>query len=142
MLLGGRWVVNKSNHKQISIVFQFEFIKVHLTFVIMIKLIVYVLLTLFVSGTTLYIFMSALPFGYIVKCFKLCFPLMLRTLIHFHVYIILDFPITYRNVSVLCQSECACLHNTVNMAVFFIKSNEKIPTKKGEHSCKCTELSL
>ena len=37
---------------------------------------------------------------------------MLRTPIYFHVYIILDFPIAYRNVPVICQS------------------------------CKCTELSL
>ena len=37
---------------------------------------------------------------------------------------ILDFPITFRNASVLCQSECICLHKTVNMAVFFVKSNE------------------
>ena len=49
---------------------------------------------------------------------------MLRTIIYFHVYINLDFPITYRNASVLCQSECACLHKTLNMAVFFVKSNE------------------
>ena len=31
---------------------------------------------------------------------------------------------TYRNASVLCQSECACLHKTVNMVVFFVKNNE------------------
>ena len=37
---------------------------------------------------------------------------------------ILDFPITFRNASVLCQSECICLHKTVNMAVFLVKSNE------------------
>ena len=49
---------------------------------------------------------------------------MLRTIIYFHVYIILDFPVTYRNASVLCQSECACLHKTVNMVVFFVKSNK------------------
>jgi len=50
---------------------------------------------------------------------------MLQTIIYFHVYIILDFPITYRNtLSVLCQSECACLHKTVNMVVFLVKSNE------------------
>ena len=49
---------------------------------------------------------------------------MSRTLIYFHVYIILDFPITYRNASVLCQSEWACLHKTVNMVVFFVKTNE------------------
>ena len=39
-------------------------------------------------------------------------------------YLILDFPITYRNAYVLCQSECACLHKTVNMVVFSVKSNE------------------
>jgi len=55
---------------------------------------------------------------------------MLRTPIYFHVYIILDFPITYRNVSVLCQSECACLHKTVNNAVFFVKSNENTYPKR------------
>ena len=49
---------------------------------------------------------------------------MLRTLIYFHVYIILDFPIAYRNASVICQSEGTCLHKTVNMVVFFIKSIE------------------
>ena len=38
-------------------------------------------------------------------------------------------PITYRNASVLCQSECACLHKTVNMVVFFVKSNEHIYLK-------------
>ena len=49
---------------------------------------------------------------------------MSRPKLYFHVYMILDFPITYRNTSVLCQSECAYLHQTVNMAVFFVKSNE------------------
>ena len=53
-------------------------------------------------------------------CLKLCFP----TIIYFYVYIILDFPITYRNASVLCQSECSCLYKTVNVVVFFVKSNE------------------
>jgi len=48
---------------------------------------------------------------------------MLKTPIYFHVNTILDFPITYRNVAVLCQSECACLHKTVNMVVFIVKSN-------------------
>ena len=59
-------------------------------------------------------------------------------MIYVHVNIILDFPITYRNASVLCQSECAWLHKTVNMVVFCLKIM-KIPTKKGEHSCKCIE---
>jgi len=49
---------------------------------------------------------------------------MSRTPIYFHVYIISNFPITYKNASVLCQSECACLYKTVNMDVFFVKSNE------------------
>ena len=56
--------------------------------------------------------------------FEIVFPLSLRTMIYFHVYIILDFPLAYRNTSVLCQSECACLLNSVNMVVFFVKSNE------------------
>ena len=51
------------------------------------------------------------------------------------------FPITYKNASVLCQSECACLHKTENMVVFFVKSNENI-YPKGRVLCKSTELSL
>ena len=34
---------------------------------------------------------------------------------------ILDFPITYRNASEFCQSECTCLHRTVNIEVFLTK---------------------
>ena len=50
------------------------------------------------------------------------------TIIHVHGNIILDFPITYKNASVLCQSECAsCLHQTVNIVVFFLKNNENNP---------------
>jgi len=49
---------------------------------------------------------------------------MSRTIIYFHVYTLLDFLITYINASVFCQSECACVHNTVNVAVFFVKNNE------------------
>ena len=37
---------------------------------------------------------------------------------------IFDFSITDRNASVLCQSECTCLHKTVNMVVFYVESNE------------------
>ena len=43
---------------------------------------------------------------------------MLRTIIYVHVNIILDFPITYKSTLVLCQLECACIYQTVNMAVF------------------------
>jgi len=53
---------------------------------------------------------------YMVKIFEI--------VIYFHVYIILDFIISYRNASMMCQSECACLHKTVNMVVFIVKSNE------------------
>jgi len=60
-------------------------------------------------------------FLYKVKPFEICFS---RKIIHFHFYIILDFPITYRNAPVICQSECACLHQTVNIEVFFVNSNE------------------
>ena len=65
------------------------------------------------------------------KCLKLYFPLMLRTIIYFYVYIILDYPITYKNPSVICESGCACLHKTVNMVVFVVKSNEKNTYPKG-----------
>mgnify|MGYP000196321524 CR=1 FL=1 len=58
---------------------------------------------------------------------------MSRRIIYVHVYIMLDFPITYRNAGVFCQSECACLHKTGNMIVFFLRMM-KIPTLKGEHS--------
>ena len=58
------------------------------------------------------------------KGLKLCFPLISGTIMYFNVYIILDFPLTYRHASVLCHSECACLHKTVNMAVFFVNINE------------------
>ena len=73
---------------------------------------------------------------------KLCFSLMLRIIMYFYVYITLDFSITYRNASLLCQSECACLYKTVNMVVFFWLKVLKIPTQKGEYSCKYTELSI
>ena len=34
------------------------------------------------------------------------------------------FPVTYTYASVLCQLECACLHQTVNMVVVLISFNE------------------
>ena len=58
----------------------------------------------------------------IVKQLELVFPINVKSNT---ITILLDFPITYRNASVLCQSECACLHKTLNMAVFFVKSHEK-----------------
>jgi len=44
---------------------------------------------------------------YIVKMFEIVFSI---NVINFHGYIILDLHITYINVSVLCQSKCACLY--------------------------------
>ena len=67
---------------------------------------------------------------------------MSRMIRYVHVNIILDFPITYENASVLCQSECAWLHQTVNMVVFLFKIIMKMPSQKEEHSCKCAKLSL
>jgi len=65
----------------------------------------------------------------IANMFETVFPLMSRTIIYIHVYILLDLNITYRNASVLCQSECTCLHKAVNMVVFYVKSNENICLK-------------
>ena len=43
---------------------------------------------------------------------------------------IINFSIAYRNSSVLCQSECAYLHKTVNIVVFFVKSDKNINPKR------------
>ena len=59
---------------------------------------------------------------------------MSTTIIYVYAYIILVFPITYRNVSVLCQSYCNSKHGS------FLY--DEIPTQKGEQSWTCTELSL
>jgi len=75
---------------------------------------------------------------YIVNSLKWCFSYM--SIINVHVNIILDLPITYRNVSVQLQSECPCLHHTVNFSFrLLLQKIMKIPTQKGKHSCKCTE---
>ena len=50
---------------------------------------------------------------------------MSKTIIYVYAYIILVFPITYRNVSVLCQSDCNSKHGS-----FLYDEN----TKKGEQS--------
>ena len=55
---------------------------------------------------------------------------MLRAIIYFHVNIILNVPIKYRNASVFCQSECACVHKTVNMVGFFVKSKDNTYPKR------------
>jgi len=62
---------------------------------------------------------------------------MSKTILYVHVYKRLDFPITYRNASMLCQSECACLHTTGNMLVFFVKSNENTYPKGRTNIQKC-----
>jgi len=68
---------------------------------------------------------------YIVKQFEIVFSLISRTPIYAHVNIILDFPITYSNALALCQSNCACLHKTVNIAVVLLKVM-KIPIQRGK----------
>ena len=37
----------------------------------------------------------------------------------------------YRNASILCQSESACLHRTVNIVFFFVKSSDFNTYPKG-----------
>jgi len=66
---------------------------------------------------------------------------MSRTIIYFHVYIILDSAKTYRNAALLCQLECECLHKTVNMAVFFVKNNENTYAK-GRQAPKISILQI
>ena len=49
---------------------------------------------------------------------------MSGTIIYFHCYIILDFPITYTLLHCFINQECPCIHETVNIVFFFVKSNE------------------
>ena len=56
---------------------------------------------------------------------------MPRTIFYFHVNIILDVSVTYRNASVLCQSECSFLHKTVNIVGFFLFKNNENTYPKG-----------
>ena len=77
-----------------------------------------------------------------LKSLKLYFPYVLKTNIYIHVNMTLDFPISFVNALVFCQSECTRLYQTVNTVVFFTHKQLKIPNQKGEHSCKSTELSL
>ena len=67
---------------------------------------------------------------------------MLRTIIYFHAFILLDFPITYRNAPVFCQSDCACLHKTVKRVVFLVKSNENTYPKGRALMCMCRVVSI
>ena len=52
---------------------------------------------------------------------------------------IFDFLVIYRNASVLCQSECACLNKTVNMVVVSVNENT-YPKRRA--FMQCTQLSL
>jgi len=54
---------------------------------------------------------------------------MSRTVLYAYVNMILDFPVTYTNDSVRCQSERVCLHKTVNILVFFTKNNKNFYPK-------------
>ena len=70
---------------------------------------------------------------YIVNMFEIVFSFNVKDNNVFPCLQILDFPITSRNVSVLCQSECACLYKTVNIVVFFVNSNENTYLKGRAH---------
>ena len=70
---------------------------------------------------------------YIVNMFEIVFSFNVKDTHTFPCLQILDFPITSRNVSVLCQSECACLYKTVNIVVFFVNSNENTYPKGRAH---------
>ena len=56
-----------------------------------------------------------------------------------HVNMILDFPKTCKNASVLCSSECACLLTNRKQDSFLYKSNypkgRALMYQKGEHTC-------
>jgi len=67
---------------------------------------------------------------FIVNKFDIVFSFYVKDNNIFPCYILLDFPITYINASVLCQTECACLHQIVNMVVFFVNCNENTYTKR------------
>ena len=62
---------------------------------------------------------------------------MLRTIIYVHVYIILD---SYNILGILQRFVNQNAH--VYIKQFSLLKVIKIPTQKGEHSCKCSELSL
>jgi len=65
----------------------------------------------------------------LVKSLELCFCFNVKENNILPCLPIKTFLKNYRNAAVLRQSECTCLHKTVNMVIF-------IPTQKGEHSCK------
>ena len=69
---------------------------------------------------------------------------MSRTIIYGHVYIILvlGFPITYTDASVLLPIRMHMSTSNSKHGCFLNKQKMKIPTQKGKHSCKFTELSL
>jgi len=59
------------------------------------------------------------------------FLLMLRTIIYFHVYIILDFPITYRMLRRFANQNAHAYIKQLKK--FSLLKVMKIPTQKGEH---------
>ena len=54
---------------------------------------------------------------------------MSRTTIYVHVNIVLYFPISYIYICFIDLSECACLHKTVNIVVFYVNCNENTNPK-------------
>ena len=59
-----------------------------------------------------------------------------------HVYIILDFPVTYRNAAMLCQSEMHMFTGNSKHGSLLCKKKRKYLPKRESIHAKCTELSL
>ena len=59
-------------------------------------------------------------YNIIAKKFEIVFPLVSKTIVYFHVYIILDFPITYRNDSVLVNQNTHVYKSTSQLSLFKI----------------------
>mgnify|MGYP000287742769 FL=1 len=61
---------------------------------------------------------------------------MSRTIVYFHVYILLDFPITYRNASVLIIRMSMSTSNSKHES---LKNNERESTHAHVQSCPSNE---
>ena len=66
---------------------------------------------------------------------------MSRTIIYVHVKIILDFPITYKIYSSALPIRMRMWTSNSKHGSFRLNAN-KTTSQRGEHSCKCKELSL
>ena len=65
---------------------------------------------------------------------------MSMTIIYFHVYVLLDFPIAYRNASVLCQSEST--ENTYPKERALMQMYRVVPIMKRRNCCYRADIGL